>query len=154
MNEPNIKETISRIISNVSELVPSYMQKQADLAKANGNVAICIIDEEGNVYGKIFGTDKIRGRESYRVAWTKASQVWITGMKTGEYEKQVFNNEIDEHKYGIKKPDFIGWEGGQPLQFSDGARLFVGFSGFTGISDLQIVLRSLPPQLNGSPAVF
>jgi hypothetical protein len=32
-------------------------------------------------------------RESFRVAWTKASQVWITGMKTGEYEKKIFNSE-------------------------------------------------------------
>jgi glc operon protein GlcG len=54
-------------------------------------------------------------RRSYRIAWTKASQVWLTGVKTGEYERMVFNKEIGENENGIEAPDLIGWQGGQPL---------------------------------------
>jgi len=91
----------------------------------------------------MFGTNKIRARESYRVAWTKASQVHITGMKTGEYERLAFNNELDEEKFGIERPDYIGWEGGQPIMLSDGTILAAGFSGFRGVVDLEIIVKAL-----------
>jgi glc operon protein GlcG len=77
------------------------------------------------------------------VAWTKASQVWITGLKTGEYEKLAFAGQINEDDYGIIRPDYIGWEGGQPLTLSDGTKLSVGFSGFRGVSDLEIVVKAI-----------
>jgi glc operon protein GlcG len=120
------------------------MADEEDRVKANGNVSVCIIDEEGRIYGKMFGlTDKIRSRETYRVAWLKASQVWITGIKTGEFEKLAFNREIDEKQFGIKRPDYIGWEGGQPVTLQDGTVLAVGFSGFRSASDLDIVIKAL-----------
>jgi len=84
---------IAQIIVEVEKLIPIYLQNEEDKVKANGNVAICIIDDEGLIYGKVFGVDKIRTREAYRVAWIKASQVWITGMKTGEYERMAFNQK-------------------------------------------------------------
>jgi len=117
------------------------MQNIEDERIAHGNCAACIIDEDGNVYGRLYGTNKIRARESYRVAWTKASQVWITGLKTGEYEKKFFNNEIEE--CGIEAPDLIGWEGGQPLILKSGMKLSVGFSGIRGINDLEIMVKAL-----------
>ena len=89
------------------------------------------------------GTDINRTRQSYKIAWTKASQVWITGYKTGEYEKLVYSGQIDENKFGIIRPDFLGWEGGQPVTLKDGTRLSVGFSGFRGTSDLEIVLKAV-----------
>ena len=109
----------------------------------NGNTAICIIDEQGQVFGKMFGPDKITTRYIFRIAWTKASQVWLTGINTGEFEKLVFNKQIDEHKFGIQRPDFIGWEGGQLITLKDGTRLSVGFSGMRGKSDLDIVARAV-----------
>jgi glc operon protein GlcG len=120
------------------------MEHEEDRKKAKGGIAICIIDDEGNVYGKMFGTDKIMMRERYRVAWMKASQVWITGIKTGEFEKLVFNRVIDEESFGIKRPDYIGWEGGQPITLKNGTKLSVGFSGFRSASDLDIVMKALP----------
>jgi len=137
------QEIISQMIQEIEKLIPVYMQNEEDRMKANGNVALCSIDNEGFVSGKVFGTDKIRGREAFRVAWTKASQVWITGMKTGEFEKRVFNNEIDEATYGIRKPDYIGWLGGQPVSLHDGTIFSVGFSGFRGVTDLEIVTKAL-----------
>jgi uncharacterized protein GlcG (DUF336 family) len=133
---------IKRLIEEVEKLIPVYMQNEEDKVKTNGNVAICIIDDEGFVTGKIFGTDKIRARETFRVAWIKASQVWITGIKTGEFERLAFNREIDEAKFGIKRPDYIGWEGGQPISLPDGTIISVGFSGFRGATDLEIVIRA------------
>lgn len=135
---------IEELIRKMEELIPNYLSCEEDRNISNGNVAVCIIDEEGTIYGKIFTpNNKIRARESYRVAWIKASQVWLTGMKTGEYEKKIYSGEIEEGVIGISKPDLIGWEGGQPIILSDGTRLSVGFSGFRGISDLEIVQKAL-----------
>jgi uncharacterized protein GlcG (DUF336 family) len=143
MDRKELASEIRQLLENVETLIPIYLENEADRMKANGNVAICIVDEEGSVYGKIFGADKIRGREAYRVAWMKASQVWITGMKTGEFEKKVFNREIDEMEFGIRRPDYIGWEGGQPITLQSGTKLSVGFSGFCSATDLEIVVKSV-----------
>jgi glc operon protein GlcG len=134
---------IEKLISNIEELVPIYMAIPEDYAKANGVASLCIIDEEGRIYGKVFGNDKLRGRDSFRIAWTKASQVWLTGYKTNEYEKLVFADQIDPQQFGIKLPDLVGWLGGQPVTLRDGTKLSVGFSGFRGASDLEIVVKAL-----------
>jgi len=140
--ENTLQPTINKIIEKLDLLIPSYGANPLD-AFADGNVALCIIDENGNVYGKIWGKDKIRGRRSFNLACTKASQVWITGMKTGEYEKKLFNGEFDEGAYGIQMPDLIGWEGGQVITLADGTPLSVGFSGFRGFNDLEIMIKAL-----------
>ena len=144
MEPDELSSVIAEIIDKIEKLIPNYMENEEDRKKAKGGLAICVIDGEGRVYGKMFGTDKIMMRERYRVAWMKASQVWITGMKTGEYEKLAFTHEIDEEKFGIKRPDYIGWEGGQPISLPDGTILSAGFSGFRSVTDLEIVIRALP----------
>ena len=143
MPNESLQKTIQQLIEESEKLMPGYMQNEDDKRIANGNCAICIIDPDGGIHGRIFGTNKVRNREAFRVAWTKASQVHITGMKTGDYEKLAFNNEIDERKFGIERPDYIGWQGGQPITLKDGTILSVGFSGFRGIVDLEIVVRAL-----------
>jgi glc operon protein GlcG len=137
-------EQISRLIRKLEELIPLAMKREEDKAISNGNAAVCIIDESGEIFGKLFvNNNKIRARESFRIAWIKASQVWLTGVKTGEYEKKVYSGEISEGIAGISKPDFIGWEGGQPVILKDGSQLSVGFSGFRGVTDLEIVLKAV-----------
>jgi len=136
-------QIISSLFDEIEKLIPHYMKDPADQGISNGNVAACIIDEHGLVHGKMFGTNKPRLRRSYTVAWTKASQVWLTGVKTGEYERMVFNKEVAENANGIEAPDLIGWEGGQPLIMKDGTRLSVGFSGFRGVTDLEIMVKAL-----------
>ena len=143
METNNLNQIIEKIIHAVTNLVPIYMQDPIDSKISDGNVAVCIVDEQGNVYGKLFGSDKIRSRQTYKNAWTKASQVWITGTATGEYEKKVFNGEIDDRIYGISKPDLIGWEGGQPITLKDGTKLSIGFSGFRGFIDIEIVKKAV-----------
>lgn len=141
MNQP--LQNAERIITETEKLIPGYVLVPDDLSISNGNVAICIIDEDGSVSGKIFGLNKIRSRESFLVAWKKASQVWITGLKTGEYEKLVYSGQINEYESGISRPDYIGWEGGQPVTLKDGTILNIGFSGFRGTSDLEIVAKAI-----------
>ena len=70
-------------------------------------------------------------------------QARLTGIKTGEYERRVFNKEIPENANGIENPDLIGWEGGQPITLPDGRKLSVGFSGFRGTTDLEIVIKAI-----------
>ena len=138
-----ISDIVTSMIEAIHKHILVYMQNPEDSSIANGNVAVCIIDEEGNVYGKMFGTNKQRLRQSYKVAWTKASQVWLTGVNTGEYERMVFNKEVEENANGIEAPDLIGWQGGQQLTLNDGAKLSVGFSGFRGVVDLEIMVKVL-----------
>ena len=134
---------INELFAAIEKLIPVYMAAPADARISNGNVAVCIIDESGIIHGKMFGADKPRLRQSYKVAWTKASQVWLTGIKTGAYERMVFTGEVPENSNGIENPDLIGWEGGQPLTLKDGRKLSAGFSGFRGVSDLEIVAKAL-----------
>ncbi len=134
---------VNTIFVAIEKLIPVYMQVPEDKNISNGNVAVCIIDEDGTVFGRMFGTNKPRLRQSYKVAWTKASQVWLTGVKTGEYERMVFNKEVEENGNGIEAPDLIGWEGGQPLTMKNGKKISVGFSGFRGVTDIEIMVRAL-----------
>ena len=143
MKHTEITSLVQKIITAVANRVPAYLAVKEDRTLNDGNCALCIIDDTGEVHGKMFGTDKIRQRQCFRVAWTKASQVWITGLKTGEFETLVYAGKIDEHKYGISRPDFIGWEGGQPIPVDGQTKLSVGFSGFRGTSDLEIVRNAV-----------
>jgi len=135
--------TIEKILSNITALTPEYFAIPEDKETAKGGAAVCIIESDGTLHGKMFGTDKVRMRHTFNTAWKKASQVWMTGMKTGEFEKKVYAGELDENKFGVIKPDLIGWEGGQPITLKNGSVLSVGFSGFRSSSDLEIVLRAV-----------
>ena len=134
---------ITKLFNAIENLIPEYMQNPLDSNISNGNPAVCIIDEQGEVHGKMFGSNNPRLRNTFKVAWTKASQVWLTGVSTGEYERMVFNKEVEENGNGIEAPDLIGWQGGQQLILENGEKLSVGFSGFRGVTDLEIMVRAL-----------
>jgi uncharacterized protein GlcG (DUF336 family) len=137
------RSTVYRMIDVIGDLIHEYMKEPQDESISHGNIAVCIIDETGGIYGKVFGNNKPCLRHSFRVAWAKASQVWLTGVRTGEYERMVFNKEVGENANGIDAPDLIGWEGGQPLILKNGDRIAVGVSGFRGVSDIEIAVRAL-----------
>ena len=134
---------VNKLFDAIEKLIPVYMEVPEDKNISNGNVAACIIDATGFVHGKMYGTNNARLRQSYGVAWKKASQVWLTGVKTGEYERMVFNKEVGENANGIDAPDLVGWEGGQPLMMKGGTPISVGFSGFRGSTDLEIMKLAL-----------
>ena len=139
MNKEQLQKIINKMLESISSQVPNYKNSAPDWTISSGNVAVCIIDDDGNIYGKIWGDDKLKGRKYYDVAYRKASQVWITGYKTGEYEKLVFSGKLNYRDFGIELPDLMGWEGGQPIQLDADTRISCGFSGFKGINDLAIV---------------
>jgi uncharacterized protein GlcG (DUF336 family) len=139
MNIEKLQITINKMFESISNQIPTYKNSAPDWTISEGNVAVCIMDEAGNIYGKIWGNDKIKGRKYYDIAYRKASQVWITGYKTGEYEKLVFAGSLNPKDFGIELPDLMGWEGGQPIQLDAETKISCGFSGFKGINDLGIV---------------
>ncbi len=139
--EENSKQAIlDAFFQALEQEVARAMKTPEDARISDGNVAVCVIDSDGMVHGKLFGSDKPRQRQAFRVAWTKASQVWLTGVETGEYERRVFTGEIPENANGIDNPDLIGWVGGQPLTLNNGLHFSIGFSGFRGTTDKQLVL--------------
>ena len=142
MEKNKITPIIEKLLREIEIRIPVYSANPQD-AFAHGNVAVCIIGEDGKVYGRIWGSEKVTGRQFFKNAWIKASQVWITGMKTGEYEQRLYNNEFSEEDFGISKPDLIGWEGGQPVVLPNGISLSIGFSGFRGFNDLDIVKQAI-----------
>ena len=142
MDHAKLQQVINKMFENITAEIPTLENSDADWSISAGNVAICIIDESGNIYGKIWGDNKIKGRRFYDVAYRKASQVWITGYRTGEYEKLVFTDQINPEDFGIELPDLMGWEGGQPIQLDLETRISCGFSGFQGINDLAIVKKA------------
>jgi uncharacterized protein GlcG (DUF336 family) len=143
MSREEVQAVINKMFDHIDSKIDAYKTSEADWKISDGNVAVCIIDDEGNVYGKIWGQNKVRGRSFYDVAYRKASQVWITGYKTGEYEKLVFSDALNYRDFGIELPDLMGWEGGQPLQIDSDTRISCGFSGFKGVNDLAIVKNAL-----------
>ena len=133
---------IEKLLTAIARRVPQYTANPEDFNIGRGNVAVCLIDAEGRVYGRMFGDNKVKQREFFSVAWKKASQVWITGIATGKYEKMVYAGEIDPDQFGIMHPEFIGWEGGQPIELA-GIKLAAGFSGMRGVNDLEIVAKAV-----------
>ena len=143
MTKEKLQQIIHHAIENISAQVPGYKNSERDWSISAGHVALCIIDDEGNVYGKIWGDDKMKGRRYFDIAYRKASQAWITGHKTGDYERLVFAGKLDHHDFGIELPDLIGWDGGQPIQLDNETRICCGFSGFHGTTDLAIVKKGV-----------
>ena len=92
MNTEKLQQVIHKMFESMSAQIPVYQDSDADWKSSQGNVAACIIDDAGNVYGKIWGHDKLKGRRYYEIAYRKASQVWITGHATNEYERLVFSD--------------------------------------------------------------
>jgi len=142
MTNGKLQQIINKMLESISAQIPAYKSSEADWNISAGNVAVCIIDDDGNIYGKIWGNDKLRGRRFYDVAYRKASQVWITGYKTGEYERLVFTDKLNYKDFGIELPDLMGWEGGQPIKLDAETLISCGFSGFRGVNDLAIVKRA------------
>jgi uncharacterized protein GlcG (DUF336 family) len=143
MESTKISEIIDQIINEVELSIPEYMKDPADRKISEGNVAICIIDMQGRIFGKLFGNDKNKVRGFYNIAWKKASQVWMTGYATGKFEELVYSKQISCEQFGLSKPDLIGWEGGQPVKIDKDTELAIGFSGLRGIHDLEIVSKAV-----------
>jgi glc operon protein GlcG len=143
MNAAELAATAGKLIDEVEKLIPSCMENPDDRNNSHGNVTLMIVAEGGQLFGRMFGNDNPRRRHTSRIAWHKAIQVWMTGYATGRYEELVYGKKIDPSKFGISHPDFIGWEGGLPVVAKDGTKLAVAMSGFTGVTDCNIIRRAV-----------
>ena len=150
MKKSEFLEIIEKMYDFIEGQIPKYMANKEDSSISDGNVDLCMIDKEAQVYGKMYGKDAVRRRAFYRIAWIKASQVWITREKTGKFEELVFAGKLDDKRFGIKRPDFIGWEGGQLIKLGN-IDFAVGFSGFRGINDLEIVVDTAKEAIKHGP---
>ena len=143
MSSEQLQEVISKIIENISSQIPGYRNIPDEWSNCEGNVALCIIDDSGNVHGKIWGADKLKGRRYFDVAYRKAAQAWITGYATNEYERLIFNEQLNYKDFGIELPELIGWKGGQPITLDKDTKIYCGFSGFRGVTDIAIVKKTV-----------
>lgn len=136
-----LKTAIDQFVAEVEKLFPEYRNNPIDAQISQGGGALVVIDADGYVYGRIFGDNPRRGREVFDIAHKKATQVWLTGYATGDFERKIFAGELDEGKFPISKPDYIGWEGGLPLVVG-GHKVSAAFSGYQGTSDQDIIRRA------------
>lgn len=143
MNSTAIDAFVNKLFEEIETRIPAFRNSEPDWRISEGNVAICVITDSGKLYGKVYGTDKIKQRGFFKVAYQKASQVWITGYRTGEYESIVFGGDMDPEDSPIELPDLIGWVGGQPIRLDEETQLAIGFSGFRGFNDIAIVKEAV-----------
>lgn len=137
-------------------LIPQFLENPNDFGIAQGNLCCLVMDESGNVVGKHWGDDKVKQRNSAKVAWQKVMQVWLTDTPTYTYEQQVYAKQKNWWEFGIPLPELIGWEGGLPARLADGTKIAIAFSGFYGDKDAELIRKAgatlgnqltvLPPQ--------
>ncbi len=142
MSTPLPPRIAERLVEEVARLFPEFLRDPVDHEMSKGNAAVCVIDATGQFHGRIFGDDRGRGRWCFGIVNRKALQVWSTGYATGRFEELVYSGKLDESRFGINRPDFIGWQGGVALELEDGTPLAAAFSGFRGEKDVEIVVRA------------
>jgi hypothetical protein len=131
-----------RLIAEVIRLYPEYLKDPLDGERNGGNSAALVLGPDGIVHGRVFGPDPVLVQKVYLVASRKLMQVWRTGYPTGRFEELVYAGKLDESRFGIQRPDFIGWLGGVPLVAPDGSLIAAAFSGFRGFKDVEILERA------------
>jgi hypothetical protein len=142
MSQTTGSETATRLVDEVSNLFPEFLQDPIDMKMSGGNGAVCAIDPTGHVVGRIFGKDHAKGRWCFGIVNRKVIQVWSTGYATGRFEELVYAGKLDEATFGLSRPDFIGWLGGVPLLMADGSLMAAAFSGLRGEKDVEIIQRA------------
>jgi hypothetical protein len=148
MDRTGSNPQIDAFIAEVERLLPEFLADPIDRAMQDGNCSLMVIEESGRIYGKMFGTDRVRQRGTCRIAWQKCTQVWLTDIATEKFEELVFSKQLDPSPFGIPHPDFIGWPGGLPGRLADGTKLALAFSGMRGENDCTI-LRRAAAQVDG-----
>jgi glc operon protein GlcG len=67
MDNQKLDRLVTKMFAEIERLIPLYMQNAEDKNIANGNVAACVIADDGTVLGRMFGKNKPRLRQSYKV---------------------------------------------------------------------------------------
>jgi len=144
MTPTEITATATQLIAEIEQRIPACMLNPEDRDNSQGNVTLMIIAEGGQIFGRMFGAENRTRRGTCRIAWQKATQVWMTAQASGQFEKQVYGpGNVDPGKFGLQHPDLIGWEGGLPVMAQDGTRFAVAMSGFSGKTDCAIIRQAV-----------
>lgn len=130
------------LIEKVIALYPEYLKEPLDRDRTAGNAAVFALGPDGAIHGHSFGDDQALRQKVYLIGSRKLLQVWRTGYPTGKFEELVYAGKMDETKFGLQRPDLIGWQGGIPLFAPDGAMIAAAFSGFRGVTDVAILQRA------------
>ncbi len=131
-----------KLTAEVIRLAPEYIKNPEDIQWNKGNGVFLCIESDGAIRGHIFGDNQDIQHKCYEIGVRKLLQVWRTGYHTGHFEQLVYAGKLDEGKFGVQKPTFIGWEGGVPLLTPDKKLIAAAFSGFSGTSDIAIIERA------------
>jgi hypothetical protein len=89
--EGSIAEFARAFIAEVEALLPGYNASPEDFVLNKGNVAVAVIGPDGEYFGRMFGAGISTSIQCARVAMKKATQVWVTGLATGEFERKAFS---------------------------------------------------------------
>lgn len=141
-NAETLHQISQKLFAAMDTLIPSYLENPNDFGIAQGNLCALIMDEFGNVSGRHWGDDKVKQRNSAKVAWQKVMQVWLTDTPTYQYEQEVYSKQKNWWEFGIPLPELIGWEGGLPGRLADGTKVAFAFSGFYGDKDADLIRKS------------
>ena len=134
--------SIQKLVEELVRLYPDYAGNPDDTRWNKGNCVVLAIGPDGEVGGRLFGTDAAVLQKCFEVGVRKLLQSWRTGFHTGRFEELVYAGKIDEETFGVQRPEFVGWEGGVPLVSPDGRRVAAACSGFRGTSDVEIIERA------------
>lgn len=142
MTASSIPELFDAFARALEERIPAFLAVPEDRAIADGNLVLVAIHESGHVFGRFWGDDPVRQRQSALVAWTKANQVRLTRTPTGTYEREVYTGAKRWWEYGIPLPELIGWEGGLHAILDDGSSIALAFSGLRGEKDVALLVAA------------
>src|SRR4051812_30086577 len=105
MTPADLTTAATQLITEIEKLIPAAMQNPEDRDNSQGNVTLLIIAQDGQIFGRMFGTDHRIRRGTSRIAWQKATQVWMTHQATGQFEKQVYGPaNVDPGQFGLQHP--------------------------------------------------
>ena len=84
MYNKEMLDVINSLLDEIDKLIPAYMQISEDSIISNGNVAVCIIDASGMVYGKMFFLWGSLSRNSTLIFFASGSSAILNSKETFE----------------------------------------------------------------------
>ncbi len=69
MSRPDLRELTNGLFAEIEWLSPKYAAVAENAAVNAGNTAVIAIGPAGDVYGRFFGTDRVRLRDTAGTAW-------------------------------------------------------------------------------------
>lgn len=81
MKQTDLQSFIHQVIEQIDKQITSYQNSEADWKISQGNVAVCIIDETGNIFGKIWGMTNYKGENIMMLPIVKLLRYGLQDIK-------------------------------------------------------------------------